>query len=128
MSGSKVKVQKNINGQLDVFAIQLLSNQVSRGWKFSQLGFEEPGFQPVRFRGVGDSANQMLLVSHPRRIRFRGAGSLANQVSRCSEFIQSGFEGLEIRPIRFRGAGSSAKQVSGASEFSQSGFEGLGVQ
>jgi hypothetical protein len=101
VSGSKVKVQKNINGQLDVFAIQLLSNQVSRGWKFSQSGFEELGFQPVRFRGARISASQ---VSRGWEFSQSDAFDIppsSNQVSRSWEFSQSGFEVLGVHPIRF---------------------------
>ncbi len=107
LSGSRVKGQTNINGQSDIFAIRLSSNQVSKGWEFSQSDFEGLRVQPIRFRGAGNSANQ---------------------VSESWEFSQSGLEELEIQPIRFRGVRNSANQVSESWEFSQSGFEGLGVQ
>ncbi len=41
--------QENINGQSDTFAIQLSFNQVSRGWKFNQLGFAVLEFNQLGF-------------------------------------------------------------------------------
>jgi hypothetical protein len=35
---ARVKGQKNVNGQSDVFTMQISPNQVFRGWKFSQSG------------------------------------------------------------------------------------------
>lgn len=57
----KVRVQKNNNSQSDVFAIQLCSNQVSRGWEFNQSGFVGLGVWLIRFCGAESLANQFLL-------------------------------------------------------------------
>jgi hypothetical protein len=59
LSGSKIKGQTNINGQSDIFAIRLSSNQVSKGWEFSQSDFEGLQAQPIRFRKTERSANQV---------------------------------------------------------------------
>ncbi len=104
---SKFKGHENINGQSDVFAIQLSSNQVSSGWEFDRSGFEGLGVRPIRFRRAGNSANQVISVS---------------------PLVQSSFEALEVQPIRFSGGGSSTNQLSRRWGFDQSGFEGLGVQ
>jgi hypothetical protein len=45
----RVKGQKNINGQSDVFGILFKANQVFWSWGFSQSGFEGLGIQPIRF-------------------------------------------------------------------------------
>jgi hypothetical protein len=96
---SQVKGQKNNKGQSHLFAIQLSSNQVSRGCEFSQSAFKGLKVRPIRFRGDGNSAYQV----------WRGW-----------KFDQSGFVGLEIRPIRFCGAGNSANQVLKGWSFNQS--------
>jgi hypothetical protein len=57
--------------------------------------------QPIRFRGVRSSANQMLLVSRSRSIRFFGAGISTNQT--LSLFRSC--------PFRFFEAGSSVNQM-----------------
>jgi hypothetical protein len=104
----RVKVQKNINGQLDVFAIQLSSNQVSRSWEFSQSGFEGLGVQPIRLRGAWSSTNQVSNGWKFCQSGDFGVPLSSNQVSRGSEFSKSGFERLGLQPIRYRRAESSA--------------------
>ena len=95
----------------DVFAIQLSSNQVSRGWEFNQSGFEGLGIQPIRFWGAGSSANQVSRELGVQPIRFWGAGSSANQVSRgwssANQVLRTGSSANQVislsgsRPIRF---------------------------
>jgi len=108
---SKVKGQKNINHQSDVFAIQLSSEQVSRGWGFSQSGFEGLGFQTIRLWVAGVSANQVWGASVRPIISFQCSIFLQSGL-RGWGFRQSGFEWLGFQPIRFRGAAVSVNQVS----------------
>jgi hypothetical protein len=73
------KVTKKIDRQSDVFAIQLSSNQVSRGWQFCESG----DF------GVRLSSNDVISVFQSHPIRFFGTGTSGNQMEGPC-FIQGG--------------------------------------
>jgi len=89
LSGSKVKGKKNINGQSDVFAIQLSFKQVLKSWEFSQSDFEGLRIQPIKLWGAGGSANHMLSVFRCRPIRFFLTERSGNQIE-GSYFITLG--------------------------------------
>ncbi len=50
------------------------ANQISRGCKLSPSGFERLSVRPIRFRGVGSSANRMFSVFRWCPIRFFRTG------------------------------------------------------
>jgi hypothetical protein len=97
----KLKGQKNINGQSDVFPIWISFSQVCWGWEFSQSdGFALPL-----------SSNQMTLSFRARPIRFFGAWHLTDrgfalpfsstQVFWAWEFRQSGDFDIQLSYYKF---------------------------
>jgi hypothetical protein len=73
---SQVKGQENINDQTNAFSTQLSSIKVSRGWVFSQSGFEGPVIQQINIRGAGNSTNQVL-----RGWKFSQSGNFTIRVA-----------------------------------------------
>jgi hypothetical protein len=76
----QVKGQKNINALSDVLAIQLSSNQVSRGWEFS----------PSHNFGVLLSFNQVLRGREFSQSHDFSVTLSFNHILRDSKFNQSG--------------------------------------
>jgi hypothetical protein len=70
---SKFKGQKNINGQSDVFAIQLSFNQNFLAESSANQMIRRSSSRSISFFQAGSSAKQMFAVPDSRSVRFSQA-------------------------------------------------------